>query len=165
MMVVADAAVFIAGVEGAEFVTVREVIEELRSTDARLRAEVALSSGKLRVLEASEPWVSRVRRAAAESGDAARLSETDIKLLALALELAEREEVVVMSDDYSVQNLASLLGLRFMPVAEAGIKRRFGWRKVCTGCGRVYPPEHRGECTFCGSEVRLRRKKGRARGR
>jgi len=162
VIVVADAAVFIAGAEAEEIVTVREVIEELLSRDARLRAEVALSSGRLRLLEPSEAHISRARRAAEKSGDAARLSETDLKLLALALELAERgEEVVIASDDYSVQNLASVLGLRFMPVAEAGIRRRFGWRRVCTGCGRVYPPEHSGECSFCGSAIRLRRKKGR----
>jgi len=162
VIVVADASVFIAGAGAERMVTVRGVLEELSSRDARLRAEVAVSSGRLKVIEPSESHVAKVRRAAKRSGDSARISDTDLRLLALASELAEGgEEVVVMSDDYSVQNLASLLGLRFMPVAEAGIKRRFAWQRVCTGCGRVYPPEHAGKCSFCGSAVKLRRTRER----
>jgi endoribonuclease Nob1 len=104
------------------------------------------------LLTVSEPTAAsmrRVREAASRTGDSTRLSPTDVEVLALALEL----EALVLSDDYSLQNLATYLGIPFKPVGLKGIKDLRRWRWRCTGCGRIYEKEMP-DCPVCGSKLK-----------
>ncbi len=164
MILVLDAGAFFAGFEPLALqrraYTVPEVLEELRSQS--LKVKIALEQHLLEVRSPAERYLKHVQRAAAKTGDIAKLSRTDMAVLALALELAsEGQEVAIVTDDYAVQNVASALKLRFSPVAEMGIVRSFRWYKRCTGCGRRYSAAHpRDSCEVCGSPLRLRRRKG-----
>jgi UPF0271 protein len=152
-----DSGAFISGIdfEDGDFYTLPEVIEELRQERASLRARVGLEAGKLAVV--SSTVLDDVEEAARETGDIDTLSRTDLKLLSLGLTFKEEgREALIVTDDYAVQNVAQRLGIGFAPAAEKGIKRALVWRKVCRGCGRVYPPTHMGDCTFCGSRVKRR---------
>lgn len=152
-----DTGAFLSGLsmENGEFCTIQEVIDELRDRGARLRAEVGIDEGKLAVAPSPDP--GKVREAAAETGDIASLSETDLKILSLGLRYREKGcDPVIVTDDYSIQNVAKKLGLDFAPITERGIKRGLVWRKLCRGCGRVYPTDFTGSCTFCGSPVKRR---------
>ncbi|NOZ58051.1 MAG: DNA-binding protein [Euryarchaeota archaeon] len=163
MILVLDAGAFIAGFDPLALqrraFTVPQVVGELRSLS--LKVEVAREQGLLTVRSPGREYLQLAARAAERTGDVARLSQADIAVLALALELASAgEEVVLVTDDYALQNVAASLGLRFSPVAELGIRRRFRWYKRCTGCGRRYSAGHPGEsCPVCGSPLKLRRKK------
>ncbi len=152
-----DAGAFISGVdfEGGEFYTVPEVLEELREGRARLRAQVGIEVGKLAAVSPSGK--EEVLATAEETGDIDSLSRTDVKLLSLGLQLKKKgRDTVIVTDDYAVQNVARRLGIAIAQAAERGIKRTLIWRKVCRGCGRVYPPTHTGKCAFCGSRVKRR---------
>lgn len=154
---VLDAAAFLSGypLEDGEFYTVPGVLRELRDSRAKLRAELGVEEGILRVLD--PPGSAELEEAALDTGDIAGLSKTDMSLLSLALHLRERGlEPVVVTDDYGVQNMAKRLELDYLPVAEMGIKKPLKWRMVCRGCGRVYAASYRGRCSLCGSEVRKR---------
>ena len=129
-----------------DMVTVPEVLEEVRDESSRLYLEVI----DLRVEEAREEFVERVRRAAEATGDVYKLSETDMKLIAKALELG----AVIVTDDYAIQNVAKKLGLRFEEIIQRGIEKEFKWIRVCRGCGRKTRYEI---CEVCGSETRLKR--------
>jgi len=109
---VLDTSAFIKGVppellDGPAY-TVPEVIEELKDDLSRVRYEVA----SVRVKEPEDWAVRRARRRARVTGDLVRLSKTDLKVLALAIELREKHDVVLVSSDYSVQNVALTLGIR-----------------------------------------------------
>jgi UPF0271 protein len=165
MILVLDAGAFFAGFDPLALqeraFTVPEVVQELRSVQARLKLRVAQEQRLLEVRSPEEGYLEQVREAAAKTGDVAQLSSADVAVLALALELASKGEVVVVvTDDYAVQNVAAMLKLRFSPVAELGIRRRFRWYKRCSGCGRSYSAGYAKEtCQVCGSPLRLRRKK------
>jgi len=88
-------------------VTVREVLDEIRDWRSRTEVQAALDSGELRVLEPSKESVARVRQAAGKE----RLSETDVRVLALAL-----EQGGVVTDDHAMQRVATALGIEFRPV-------------------------------------------------
>ena len=94
-----------------------------------------------------------VRETSAVTGDDGRLSETDTELLALALQL----KAEIISDDYSVQNVATILQISFKTALQ-GIRKVIHWTYRCRGCGRYYE-KMEPDCPICGSEVRSVRKK------
>jgi len=159
---VLDTSAFIAGYEptgeGIQLYTVPEVFNELRDAMVRLRAQAALDSGKLMVKTPKERFTEEVVRVAQEMGDFASLSNTDISVLALALQLkTSHSNLTLISEDYSVQNIADRLGIKYLAIATSGISRRFIWRTYCPGCHRTYDELAPGEdCPICGT--RLKRK-------
>lgn len=157
--VLLDASAFIMGYEAsdaeAENYTVPAVREEIKQ--ARLmtiRLEMAMETGKLKVISPDPRYRKAVDEAAAELGELGSLSETDKDLLALALQLKGRDPVIV-SDDYSVQNAAEHLGIRHRSLATVGIRRRFNWIIYCPGCRRTYDNLKLGDaCPVCGTTLR-----------
>jgi len=107
---VLDTSAFIKGAvpHRGRLYTVPEVVDELRDPLSRARYE----SSDVRVREPAEWAVNRARRRAQVTGDADRLSTTDLKVVALAVELhSEGKKVTVVSSDYAVQNVAKSLGI------------------------------------------------------
>ena len=95
-----------------------------------------------------------VEERAKETGDIGRLSRADINVIGLALQ----EKGTIVSDDYSIQNLAHYMNIDFLSIAEKGIKEEFSWRYRCSGCGRYYR-RHMDVCPICGSKIRTKRAK------
>lgn len=132
--------------------TVSEVVEEAQGLSVKLELETAVTSGQVKIEDPPEEAVARVKSKAAKTGDV--VSGTDIKLLALAFHLLEsREKPVLVTDDYAIQNLATLLNVPYCRVAQPGIKDIYKWKKVCPSCGEVYPPDV-STCKICGSRLK-----------
>ncbi len=110
----------------------------------------------IKVMDPAPGNVEQIEAKARETGDIGRLSKTDIDILALALEM----DGTVLSDDYSVQNVATALGIKFNAGVEKGIKEVFTWRWRCRGCGKFYD-EEMPDCPICGSELRSVRKRSK----
>ncbi|KUO41673.1 MAG: hypothetical protein AVW06_00680 [Hadesarchaea archaeon DG-33-1] len=148
---------FVPGLADVEQVTVQEVLEEARDLCARLEFETAVTAGKVSVTEPSKESLLKVRKKVGETGD--RVSKVDIKLLALALDLhLAGKEPELVTDDYAIQNLASLFGISYGRVAMPGIKEVFAWKAVCPACGRTYPADA-SRCEVCGSRLVRKPKK------
>ena len=126
-------------------VTLPEVRDELEDT-SRFRFDAATGQG-MRLETPSDEAVRRVRNAAEETGDASVLSETDVRLVALAHE----EQATLVTDDYAMQNVASRLGVETRGAGKEEIEEQRDWRYQCAGCGRVYDEKKR--CEVCGAET------------
>lgn len=145
-MLILDTNAIIAGA-GLRGAIPPAVVEELRENSLRLKIEVAISQGDLRVIPPTAESVEKVLREAEKTGD--ELSRADTEILALALDI----NGILITDDYAVQNIARRLGIEFREMKEMGIKKVIEWKKVCRGCGREYPPDYKGVCTECGNRV------------
>jgi len=134
-------------------VTVPEVIDEIKDEYSKLY----LSILDLKIEEPSKESIERVIKIAKRTGDIHKLSDTDIKLLAKTLdEMRKGNEAVLVTDDYSIQNVAKFLGIKIENIIQPTISKTFKWIKVCKGCGRKVNED---VCPICGSEVVLRRVK------
>ncbi|OGS63596.1 MAG: hypothetical protein A3K59_06675 [Euryarchaeota archaeon RBG_19FT_COMBO_69_17] len=145
-----------------ELLTVPEVLGELSRQGVTPQLEAILET-QVRVASAGRPARARALAAAESTGDAHRLSPTDLALVALALE----EEAVLVTDDYSIQNVGKALGIPFEPVMERGIREQWRWSYRCSGCGKVWPEWH-DDCPTCGAVLRTARpgiSQGRGSGR
>lgn len=123
--------------------------------DAR-RYEDWLSLG-LQVREPSMDARGKAEAMARAAGTLGRLSPADLSLLALASELG----ATLVTDDYTMLDVAARLGVRTQTVNQAGIKGSLDFRPRCSGCGRWFDaPQKNDECPVCGSPVKLKPWKG-----
>ncbi len=141
------------------------VVEGQREEVNRLAPDRILSidAAQLNWISPSIDSVMEATEIAKKTGDLVGLSETDLNLLALALEKNGR----MHTDDYRLQNLCSEAGLEWSTVDTEGISQVWTWEVACSGCGDV--PEARsktipsrnglGTCKICGSGLRISRKR------
>jgi endoribonuclease Nob1 len=165
-VVVLDTSAFLAGFDpfsfGLELVTVPKVEEEIqRKSIVKTRFETAIESGKLKVQLPSEEFSQKVKSVACKVGDAFKLSETDLQLLALAMQLnAEGSIPQVVTDDYSIQNVVKQMDIEFIALATFGIKRLLEWIRYCPACHKEYSASTKlRECIVCGTELKRKPRK------
>jgi UPF0271 protein len=139
--------------EGFECVITPGVVRELNREEMGGRLEMLLET-KIKVSSPTEQSMQRVIAEAEKTGDSRRLSVTDKELLALALDLGYE----LMTDDYSIQNLARVMGLPCRGMDQKGIAEVFEWQAKCKGCGKLFPADVR-VCDVCGTETKTRRKR------
>ncbi|MBP1910455.1 NOB1 family endonuclease [Methanolobus bombayensis] len=153
---IADSAVFImgSGIEPYRIITIPSVVNELKSNEAAMRFDLARENGA-RVEMPDVIFREKVMKVANKTKDCEELSSTDIDILAKALEY--KENSVLLTDDYAVQNVAKVLGLQVKPVAQKKIKDVLVWEKQCTGCRRKF--DSGDVCPVCGSPLKKRRKR------
>ena len=160
-VVVLDTSAFVAGFDsfsfGEEQFTVPKVDEEIRRNSmVKMRLEIAIESGKLKVKTPAQEFSTKTEVSANKIGDSFKLSETDKQLLALALEFKDDGyEVQIVTDDYSIQNVAVQMGIEFLSLATLGIKRLLEWVRYCPACYKEYPADSKfRECLVCGTELK-----------
>ena len=150
-MLVLDSSAFFSmdGLPGEDYVCPPGVIRELEKyNDPRLQL------WDINVMECSAGSMKLVEEAARGTGDSGRLSPVDMTVLALALDTGG----TIWSDDYSIQNVASAMGIGFRPVGERGIKKTLRWEFRCKGCGRRFEKKYP-ECPVCGTALGSVRKR------
>ena len=116
--------------------TTPKVIEEVKDRHSSLLLQFALNSGKLEVIEPQGKYFRKVKEEAKRIGEIVALSSTDISVIALALELKDKDyDVVVVTDDYAVQNTVLHLGIEFLSMKTIGIKKMVRYQVYCPVCG------------------------------
>lgn len=156
-----DTSAFIAGFDPLSITdkifTVPAVGHELASNSLiYTRFRTAVDSRKLQMRAPSNASIHQVKESSKAVGDVLFLSEVDTQVLALALELKSfGEDPLIVTDDYSIQNVANQLSLEFAPLMTFGIRYRLNWTIYCPACRREYPPDYKPKtCQACGTELK-----------
>jgi UPF0271 protein len=159
--IVLDTSAFVAGFDpfsiSTEQYTVPLVKKEMTTSAlSGVRFETALESGKIKVRTPDPTFLEKVKASATIVGDTYFLSEADMEVLALALELkALGYTPSIVTDDYSIQNVANQMGIEFASLATFGIRFRLQWIRYCPACHRKYPAGYRSrKCEVCGTELK-----------
>lgn len=132
------------------FLITNEVLQEIKEENTKAAVDSAIRLGRIRIVEPEKKYIEEVRNAAKETGDLEKLSDTDIGIIAIAL----KNRSPIVTDDYSIQNVASLLHLQYEASTQEGIKTTLKWSYVCIGCGRKYLQG--GVCSVCGTHLKRR---------
>ncbi len=150
---VLDSTAFYAGIPyqgNGRYYTTYLVLEEVKHQSVGS----SLVHTRVQVTEPSTESLRQVKSMAAKTGDANALSETDVSLLALALDLSRNEgNVRLVSDDFAVRNVAEVLGI---PLSETNIKgewKQITWKMYCKGCGKEYTNPKITTCVVCGTTL------------
>lgn len=137
--------------------TTPSVVSEVRDAENKQALEIGIMVGRIIVQQPLSSSIDKAKETAKRIGEITSLSKTDIEVAALALEKSINHKVVVITDDYSLQNLLYHLRISFKPLRTRGIKKIMKYKAFCPVCG--YIPSRPGEdtCPLCGSKM-VRRK-------
>lgn len=157
-----DSTAFYAGIPyqgSGRYYTTYLVLEEVKHHNVGS----SLIHSRVQVVEPSQGSFERVKTTASKTGDARALSETDMSLLALALDLSRADGgVSLVSDDFAVRNVAGVLSI---PLAQTSLKggewKRISWEMYCRGCGKVYTNPKLTVCPVCGTQLARKASNGR----
>ena len=144
-----------SGIEGEHY-TVKEIIHEIKDSIIRIRVQAALDSGDLKVKRPLKIFREKVVESANDLGNLDTLSSADISILALALQFKEfNKNFTLISGDYSVQNVAKQLCIKYVPFSTIGISHMILWITYCPGCRLTFKKTpQRGVCPICGTLVK-----------
>jgi len=158
---VLDTSAFVAGYDpfsvSEEQFTTPKVEEELhRDNLTSMRFALAVENGRVKVTAPAQEFLEKARASASSVGDSHFLSATDTEILALALELkAGGCNPQIVTDDYSIQNVATQMGLGFVSLTTFGIRRVLKWIRYCPACRKQYPAEYKSNtCRVCGTQLK-----------
>jgi UPF0271 protein len=149
-----DAGAFYTGIlflsSALSYYTTPPVFEEVKHIKKSHGAiEALLESNTLQVVNSDRKSIEKVIAAAKMTGDYVKLSQADISIIALALQL----EIVLMTNDYAVANVASTLKIPVKSTSGKGIKETRKWIAYCSACGKTFGPNAK-ECRLCGNGLR-----------
>jgi len=134
--------------EGKNYVVTPLVRKEFRSMESRLLVENAEAHGQLSVRTPKKEFADKAKAMIKEHGF--KISKPDESVLALGLELkSDKEEFLVLTDDFSIQNFLELAGVPFSSVIQGEIKQVFSFSKKCVVCGKKFPRK-KNNCPDCG---------------
>lgn len=144
--------------EDIQLVTTPLLEEEMRQKGLKTTVDMLLNAQKLRILEPTPKSLRKVRDVANQLGDLDNLSDPDLELLALALDLTtQNDHPVLVTDDYSIQNVAQSLSLKFRGTNRPGIREVIQWETYCSACGYRAPDLSKDEpCPVCGTSLKRR---------
>jgi UPF0271 protein len=136
--------------------TVPLVKNEVKNNIAQIRIQSAESSGKLLIIEPKTEFLSKINTMVHNLGESDSLSSTDRSILALALQLSsDGFETTIISDDYSVQNIADKISIKYQSLGVKRIKKQIIWIFYCPGCRRRFnEPQKDSICPICGTPIK-----------
>ena len=138
-----------------DMVTTSSVSDEFSPGGRSYRSFQFLVEKGLTVMFPSKESVNEINRISIEIGEENRLSKADKDILALSLDFlkVDDKEVIILTDDYSIQNIAIVLKIKFESINQIGITKKFKWSYRCQGCGKKFK-EHINICPICGAEIK-----------
>ena len=123
-------------------------IEHIKKDHDAIR--ILIETKRLMINEPDKQFIITASDAAKKSGDFPNLSHEDISAIALSLQL----QAELVTDDFSISNVAKNLNIKVIPVMTNGIKNVVTWKYYCPGCKINFSKVTK--CPRCGN--RLKRK-------
>ena len=147
-----DASAFYAGVpfrSSNNFYTTSLVYDEIKHIKKDHDViGILLDTNRLKIREPDRQSIIKAEYAAEKTGDLPQLSKQDISVLALSIELNSE----IISDDFSISNVAKNLGLKISPIMTLGIRDVGKWIHYCPGCKARYDKGKK--CLICGTSLK-----------
>ena len=151
---VLDSSAFYAGIpfsSSEPSVTTSHVYNEIKHIKKDHDAvQILIETRRLKISDPEPRFIITVNNAAKKSGDFPNLSQEDVSIIALSLQL----NAELITDDFAVSNVAKNLSIKVIPVLTSGIKNVIIWKYYCPGCKTDFSKVT--ECPRCGN--RLKRK-------
>ena len=149
---VLDATSFYAGIPFAsqeQSFTTPLVLEEIKhikkSHDA---VQTLIDLGRLQIIEPEQKNIDFILEKAKNTGDLLNLSNEDVSVLALCIQL----DGDLVTDDYTVSNVAKHMNLKVIPIMTKGISKILDSIYFCPACSKTF--EKISECLICGSKLK-----------
>lgn len=144
----------ILNIGDAEIVTSLKISKELKPGGRDYRNFQYLKEKGLKIIQPEEEIVKKVVKTCKKYGEKERLSDADIELLAISYQLQNEDyKPVILTDDFSIQNIAEILKIEYQNINQRKIKEKFKWETRCQGCGKKFK-DNINICPICGAKTK-----------
>jgi UPF0271 protein len=149
---VLDATSFYAGVpfssQEQSFTTplVFEEIKHIKKNHGAVQTLIDL--GRLNIIAPEKKFTSMILEKANQTGDLPSLSKEDVSVLALCIQI----DGELITDDYTVSNVAKHLDLKVIPIMTKGISKILDSAYFCPACDKI--SKKMSNCPICGSKLK-----------
>ena len=149
---VLDSSAFYAGIPFSSnepsYITplVYNEIEHIKKDHSAI--QILIETKRLMICDPEHQFVITANNAAKKSGDIPNLSDEDISIIALSLQL----NAELVTDDFAISNVAKNLNIKVIPVMTNGIKNVITWKYYCPGCKTNFSKIT--ECPRCGNKLK-----------
>lgn len=155
-VLVLDTTAFIAKyalqVYSSDIYTVPSVLQEVKDKESRESLELSMSINRIVVRNPSQESIEYIKNITRKIGEHVSLSRTDIEVIALAYELLRKYKVIVITDDYTIQNVLLHLGIPYKPLRTQGIKVARKYKVYCPKCYYV-STSYEEYCPICNTKL------------
>ena len=130
-----------------------------RNRNILRRIEFAIETGKLVVKKSQDKYSNIVEEISKSTGTTKVLSKNDVSLMGLVLELMDThpEDIILYTNDYSMENLCTMLQIKFKPLYKKGIEEKMYFEVYCPYCKTLHKPEDLNKkCERCGLHLKKR---------
>ena len=110
--------------------------------------QILIETKRIIINEPEDRFLTAAIDSAKKSGDFSNLSDVDVSIIALSLQL----EAELVTDDFAVSNVAKNLSIKVIPVMTDGIKNIVTWMYYCPGCRTNFSKIT--ECPRCGNKLK-----------
>ncbi|MFW9770754.1 MAG: NOB1 family endonuclease [Candidatus Thorarchaeota archaeon] len=169
-ILVFDSNIFFTGIDFNIFqervYTTSKILDEIRvkkyldkNRNILNKIQSAIENKKLNIRDPKTKFIKVVEEKAKITGDLNILSDADKSLIALTLELSisQDDNVILFTNDYSMENLCSNLNLKFSPLYKRGIQKQIIFEVFCPHCLKIYQAENLFQpCEVCGTKLKRR---------
>ena len=125
--------------------------------------EIAHNQRILTIEDPTTEAMEKTKEIAEVTGDLGVLSMADQELIGLGLDLKNMHPdatVLIMSDDYAVQNVCTVLSLSIYSLFKDKIKKVIYWEVYCPRCFQTFPNSHlKSQCPECEANLKRRPKR------
>ncbi|OGS40152.1 MAG: nucleic acid-binding protein [Euryarchaeota archaeon RBG_13_31_8] len=141
--------------DDAQLITTINIENEIKPGGRDYQNFIFLKEKCLILKAPSKDSLKKIKDKLEKTGDIARLSLFDMDILAIALDENKQKnvEVVILTDDYSIQNVAAYVKIKFKSINQDGITKKFKWINRCRGCGKKFK-YNISICPICGSDTK-----------
>lgn len=129
-----------------KLITIPQIELELQNKQS-LQYFLNMKEIKLEIREPNIENLEIIRTNAEKTGDLDVLSDTDLKILAMAYETGS----TLVSDDFAIQNVALFMEIKYISCSGKEIHELRKWKYKCSACNLV-EIKKTSNCTTCGSE-------------
>jgi len=133
--------------------TSNEIISEFIDDFSKFRIRSMLSSEELKAVSPTMNSLNVIEKECTRIGNQSKLSSQDKSVIAIAWQELRKEqgrEVIILTDDYEIQNTAYMLGISYKPIRTKGISYSVKFRRYCGDCKSQLNQKAK-ECENCGS--------------
>ena len=156
--IIIDSTAFYAGLPFRSldrYYTTSQINDELQKIPFfSTRIETLINSNRLQIVEPSSKAVEHILKNSLNIENKKSLSDADMSILALAYDFIDaNDSVIVLTDDYAIQNVAKKLDISYNPLVYSGIKYSGQWINFCSGCNRISKSTDK-ICINCGNPLK-----------
>jgi len=148
---VLDSSAFYAGIpfsSSEPSVTTSHVYNEIKHIKKDHDAvQILIETRRLKISDPDHRFIITVNNAAKKSGDFPNLSQEDVSIIALSLQL----NAELITDDFAVSNVAKNLSIKVIPIMTSGIEKIVTWVYYCPGCKTDFSGTT--NCPNCGNRL------------